>query len=64
MYLPFALFVAISVGQLRNLAGTETLIAGYAVFVALTAVAIWKVGAAKTKDGYAREHAGCEASRP
>lgn len=56
IYLPFALFLAIPVGRLRDLIGAEALIAGYAVFAALTAAAIWKVGAAKTHDGYAREH--------
>lgn len=56
IYSWIALFLAIPVGQLRNLAGTEALVAGYAAFVALTVVAIWKVGTAKTDSGRAREH--------
>jgi len=56
IYLWLALFVAVPVGQLRNLAGTEALLAGYAVFAAITAAAIWKTGAAKTKGGIVREY--------
>jgi hypothetical protein len=55
-YLWIALFLAVLVGQLRDLAGTGALIAGYAVFVTLTGAVIWKNGAAKTKSGLAREH--------
>ncbi len=55
-YLWIALFLAVPVGQLRNLAGVVALIAGYAVFVALTGAAIWKNGAAKTQSGRVREH--------
>jgi hypothetical protein len=54
IYLWIAPLLSILVGGLRNLAGTEALIAGYAVFVALTAAAIWKLGAAK--EGRVREH--------
>ena len=56
LYLWLALFLTIPVGRLRDLAGTEVLIAGYVAFVALTATAVWKVGAAKTVPGLAREH--------
>jgi hypothetical protein len=56
VYLWIALFLAVPVGRLRDLVGAEALICGYAVFVALTAAAIWKVGAAKTSVGRAREH--------
>jgi hypothetical protein len=49
VYLWIALFLAIPVGRLRDLAGTEVLLCGYAVFVALTAAAVWKVGASRTK---------------
>lgn len=56
IYLWIALFLAIPVGRLRDLAGTEALISGYAVFVALTAAAVWKIGAAKTQSGRVREH--------
>ena len=41
-YLWVALFLAILVGRLRDLIGVEALICGYAVFVALTAAAVWK----------------------
>jgi hypothetical protein len=51
-----AIFPAVVVGQLRDLGGTGALIVGYAVFVALTGAVIWKLGAAKTKLGLAREH--------
>ena len=51
IYLRIALFLAVLVGQLRDLAGTGALIAGYAVFVALTAAVVWKIGAAKTASG-------------
>jgi hypothetical protein len=56
VYLWIALFLAVPVGRLRDLAGTEALICGYAVFVVLTAAAIWKIGAAKTNSGRASEH--------
>jgi hypothetical protein len=56
VYLWLALFLAIPVGMVRDLAGTGALLAGYAVFVALTAAAIWRVGAAKTASGIVREH--------
>ena len=36
-YLWIALFLAIPVGRLRDLVGTEALVGGYALFVALTA---------------------------
>jgi hypothetical protein len=55
VYLWIALFLAIPVGRLRDLGGAEALLCGYAVFAALIAVAIWKVGAAKTKGGLVRE---------
>lgn len=55
VYLWIALFLAILVGRLRDLAGPEALICGYAVFVALTAAAVWKVGAARTKLERVRE---------
>ena len=55
-YLWIALFLTIPVGQLRSLAGAGALIAGYAVFAALTAAAVWKVGAAKSRMGLVREH--------
>src|SRR5918997_6017767 len=56
IYLWIALFLAIAVGQLRSLAGTEALLAGYAIFLALTAAAIWKISATKSESGIAREH--------
>ena len=56
VFLWIALFLAVPVGRLRDLVGAEALICGYAVFVALTAAAIWKVGAAKTSVGRVREH--------
>lgn len=55
VFLWIALFLAVPVGRLRDLVGAEALICGYAVFVALTATAIWKVGAAKTQSGRVRE---------
>ena len=54
-YLWIALFLAVLVGRLRDLAGAEALICGYALFVALAAAAVWKVGAAKTNVGRVRE---------
>lgn len=54
-YLWIVLFLAVPVGRLRDLAGTEALICGYALFVALAAAAVWKVGAAKTNVGRVRE---------
>jgi len=55
VYLWISLFLAIPLGRLRDLAGAEALICGYALFIALTATAIWKVGAAKTNAGLVRE---------
>ena len=55
VYLWIALFLAIPLGRLRDLVGAEALICGYALFVALTATAVWKVGAAKTNAGLVRE---------
>ncbi len=55
VYLWTALFLAIPVGRLRDLFGPVALLCGYAVFVALFTVAIWKVGAAQTKVGRVRE---------
>lgn len=55
VYLWIALLLAIPVGRLRDLAGTEALIVGYVLFAALTATVIWKVGAAKTNAGRVRE---------
>ena len=55
VYLWIALFLAIPLGRLRDLVGAEALICGYALFVALTATAVWKVGAAKTDAGRVRE---------
>ena len=56
IYLWIALFLAIAVGQLRSLAGTEALLAGHAIFLALTAAAIWKISATKSESGIVREH--------
>jgi hypothetical protein len=56
LYLWVAIFLTIPVGQLRNLAGTGALLAGYAVFVALTGAVIWRFGAAGSGPGPAREH--------
>lgn len=50
IYLWTAPFLAVPVGQMRDLVGAEALIAGYAVFVALTGAAVWMIGAAKTKE--------------
>lgn len=55
-YLWIALFLAIPVGRLRDLVGAEALICGFILFVALTAVAVWKIGAVKTSAGRNREH--------
>ena len=55
-YLWISPFPAILVGQLRNVAGTEALLAGYAVFAALTAAAIWNIGAVKAEEGLVHEH--------
>ena len=54
-YLWVILFLAIPVGRLCNLIGVEALIFGYAVFVALTAAAVWKIGTSKTNAGRVRE---------
>lgn len=56
IYLWIAPVLAILVGRLRDLAGAEALIFGYAVFVGLTVAAIWTLGAAKSESGRAREH--------
>lgn len=56
IYLWSALFLTIPVGMTLDLAGASTLLAAYAAFVALTATAIWKIGAAKTKETRVREH--------
>ena len=56
VYLWIALFLAIPVGRLRDLVGAEALLCANALFVALFAVAIWKVGAKKTEGGLVREH--------
>ncbi len=56
IYLWLTFLLAVPVGRLRDLAGTEALIVGYAAFVALTAAVIWKIGAAKTGSGRVREH--------
>jgi len=56
IYLWIALFLAIPVGQLRNLAGTGALLAGYTVFIALTVAVIWRFCAATTKESHVREH--------
>ena len=55
-YLWIALFLTVPVAQMRDLAGVGALLAGYAVFVAVTAVAVWKVGSAKAESGVVREH--------
>jgi hypothetical protein len=55
IYLWSALFLTIPVGMTRDLAGTSALLAAYVAFVGLTATAIWKIGAAKTKQGRVRE---------
>jgi hypothetical protein len=52
VYLWIALFLTVPVGRLRDLFGPEALICGYAVFVVLTAVAVWKLGTAKPKVGW------------
>lgn len=56
VYLWIALFLAVTAGMTRNLVGMGALLAAYAVFVALTAAAVWKIGAAKTVSGITREH--------
>jgi hypothetical protein len=56
IYLWVALFLAVPVGQLRNLAGVVALIVGYAVFVALGAAVIWRLGVANSTSGLARKH--------
>ena len=56
LYLWVALFLTIPVGLLRNLAGTGALLAGYAVFVAVTAIVVWRIGSTKAESGLAREH--------
>ena len=48
VYLWIALFLAVPVGRLRDLAGTEVLLCGYVVFVTVFAVAVWQVGASRT----------------
>jgi hypothetical protein len=56
IFLWIAPFLAVFVGQTRNLAGVVALLAGYAVFVALAAAVVWKIGATKTGSGVVREH--------
>lgn len=56
VYLCIAPFLAVPVGQLSNLAGVGALLAGYAVFIALTVAAVRKSGSAKTMSGVARQH--------
>lgn len=56
MFLWIAPFLAILVGQMRNLAGVVALLVGYAVFVALTTAIVRKIGATKTESGVVREH--------
>lgn len=56
VYLWIALFLAVPAGMTRNLVGVGALSAAYAVFVALTAAAVWKIGAAKTESSRVREH--------
>jgi hypothetical protein len=56
VFLWIAPFLAVLIGQLRNLAGASALLAGYALFVALTAAVVWKIGATKTGSGVVREH--------
>ena len=55
VYLWVALFLAVPVGRVWDLAGTEALLAAFVLFVALTAAAVWSVGAAKTDAGRVRE---------
>lgn len=55
-YLWIALFLAVCVGRLRDLLGPEALLAGYAAFAAVSAAALWKIGATKTDTGRIREH--------
>jgi len=50
-YLWIALFLTIPVGLLRDAAGTGALLCGYAAFLALTAAAIFAVGAEKAGQG-------------
>ena len=54
-YLWIAPFLTIPVGRLRDVLGPEALVCGYVVFVAVFAVAVWKVGTAKTTAGLVRE---------
>lgn len=56
LYLWVALFLAAPVGMTRDLAGAGALLAAYAIFVALTGAAVWRVGAKRTAPGRAREH--------
>lgn len=58
VYLWIALFLAVPVGSVRDLAGTGALFAAYAVFVVLTGAIVWKRGAAKTEYGRVRDHPG------
>jgi hypothetical protein len=55
-YLWAALFLAVPVGGVRDLAGTGPLFAAYAVFVTLTGAAVWTIGSAETEYGRVREH--------
>jgi hypothetical protein len=55
VYLWIALFLAIPLGRLRDLVSAEALLCGYAVFVALFTLAIWKIRTTKTKAVLVRE---------
>ena len=54
-YLWIAPFLTIPVGRLRDLVSAEALLGGYAIFVALFTIVIWRVGAARTTAGLVRE---------
>jgi hypothetical protein len=56
VYLWIALLLAVPVGGVRDLAGTDALIAAYVIFAALTATAVWTIGAANSRSGRARQH--------
>ena len=55
VFLWIAPFLAVLVGQTRNLAGVVALLTGYVVFVAFTAMAVWRIGATKSGSGVVRE---------
>lgn len=56
VYLAAALFLAVPVGMVRDLAGTGALLAAYAAFVAVTVTVLWKTAMSKAASGVAREH--------